>query len=326
MRRREFIGGLGSAAAWPLAVRAQRAPKRIGFLASGAASSPASATQIVIIKQGLQQHGLIDGRDYVLETRFAAGNYERFPTMARELAQAGTDVILTNTIASVRAAQGLLPPVPVVMIAINDPVGAGLVASLGKPGGHTTGMATLNEDLTSKVLEFQQAVVPAAKTTAALFNPANPTNLAFLNSLRSHANGMGMTVLPVEVRTPDALDAAFSAVVERRPNTIQVISDSGILDLSDRIASLALSHRLPSFATSTVMAEFGGLLAYGSSRRALFVRSAYFVKKILEGVHPADLPVEQPTRIELWINLKTAKTLGITVPPPLLARADEVIE
>ena len=327
MRRREFLGVLGGAATvWPFRSLAQKAPIGIGLLGSGAANSAVSSAQIVAIKQGLRESGLIDGRDYVLEARFAAGNYERFPELARELAQARVSVILTNTIASVRAAQGLSPPLPIVMIAINDPVGTGLVASLARPGGHTTGMATLNEDLTPKLLEFERAILPKAKVIAALFNPANPTNLTFLEDLRSRAGAMGITVQPAELKSPDMLDAVFSSLAARHPDALQVLADSGIGDLSDRIAGLALSHRLPGFSTVPTLTEYGFLLGYGQSRTKLFNRLAYFVKRILEGANPGDLPVEQPTHVELWINLKTAKTLGLDIPVQLQQVADHVIE
>jgi putative ABC transport system substrate-binding protein len=327
MKRRRFLAALGGVAVtWPFPILAQKGPARIGFLASGAAESVNSAYQIKTIKQGFAENGLIEGRDYILDPRFSAGRYELFPAMARELAQAGASVILTNTIASVRAAQRLVPPVPVVMISINDPVGTGLITSLARPGGHTSGMATLNEDLTPKLLEFQRAILPGATTIAALYNPANPTNPAFLENLEVHAGGMGMSVRPIELRSPDALDAAFAALAAQRPDAIQVISDSATLDLSDRIAALALANRLPSFATSPDFARFGGLMAYGASRAQLYTRSAYYVKRILEGANPADLPVEQPSRIELWINQNTAKALGLTMPASLLAMADQVIE
>ena len=327
MRRREFIAALGGAAVmWPLAVRAQKAPVRIGLLASGAATSALSAAQIDSIKQGLRDNGLIEGRDYVLEARFAAGNYERFPEIARELAQANVRVILVNTIASVRAAQGINPPVPVVMLSINDPVGTGLIANLARPGGYTTGLANLNEDLTPKLLEFQRAVIPKATVIAALFNPLNPTNPVFLDNLRTQAGAIGITVPPFELKSPDALETVFSAIAARRPDALQIISDSAILDLSDRIAAMALAHRLPAFATTPIFAEFGGLLAYGASRQQLIIRSAYYVKKILDGAKPSELPVEQPTRIELWINLKTAKALGLDVPFQIQQLADKIIE
>jgi putative tryptophan/tyrosine transport system substrate-binding protein len=327
MRRREFIGLVGgAAAAWPLAANAQKQPIRLGLLASGTAGSASSAVQIGAIKQGLSDNGLIEGRDYVLETRFAAGNYERFPEMASELAQSGARLMLCLTIASVRAAQNLTPPLPVVMLAINDPVGTGLVASLARPGGHTTGMATLNEDLTPKLLEIQHEVLPNARTIAALFNPANPTNPAFLTNLGTAAGPMGITVLPFELRSPDELDSVFATLAAQHPDMLQIVADSGIIDLNDRIAALALAHRLPSFSNVTDYTKFGGLMAYGISLEALFVRATYFVKRIVEGAAPGDLPVEQPTKFELAINLKTAKVLGLDIPPTLLARADEVIE
>jgi putative ABC transport system substrate-binding protein len=327
MQRREFMALVGGAtAAWSLRALAQTALVRIGFLASGAAGSPNSADQIDAIKQGLRENGLVDGRDYILDAQFAAGDYQLFPEMARKLAQAGARVILVNTIASTRAAQNVNPPVPVVMLAINDPVGTGLVANLARPGGYTTGMATLNEDLTSKLIEFQREVVPKATTIAALFNPTNPTNPPFLAKLSAAAGAMGVTVQPFALKSPGELDAVFSALVAQHPDTLQLVADSGNLDLSDRIAALAIAHRLPTFSTFTIFAKLGGLLTYGPSQRTLFVRAAFFVKKILDGTKPGELPVEQPTEIELVINLKTAKALDLSIPPTLISRADEVIE
>src|SRR5260221_2173915 len=193
MRRRGLITVLGGTViAWPLGTHAQAAPIRLGFLASGAAGSAYISVLLDAIKRGLRDNGLIEGRDYILESHFAAGDYEQFPEMARKLVQGGARMILVNTIASVRAAQNVVPPVPVVMLAINDPVGTGLVASLARPGGYTTGMATSNEDLTPKLVEFQREVVPRATTIAALFNPANPTNPTFLGNLRTAAGAVGM--------------------------------------------------------------------------------------------------------------------------------------
>lgn len=326
MKRRQFLGVLGGAAiGLPKAV-AQKPLPRVGFLASGAAASINSEVQVRTIKRGLEANGLVEGRDYIFDARFSAGRYEKFPEMARELAQAGASVILVNTIASVRAAQNLVPPVPVVMISINDPIGTGLIASLARPGGHTTGVATLNEDLTPKLLEFQRAILPKATSISALYNPGNPTNLDFLKKLREHADPLGMVVIPTAVRSRDELEAAFAAFPAHRPDALLVISDSGLLDLMDRIAALALMGRLPTFATSPDFARFGGLMAYGASREKLYFRATSYVKKILDGANPGDLPVEQPSQIELWINLKTAKALDLTIPASLLATADEVIE
>jgi ABC-type uncharacterized transport system substrate-binding protein len=328
VRRREFLGVLGSgaAAAWSSGSLAQKAPIRIGLLGSGAATSVITAAQVATIKEGLRGYGLIDGRDYVLDARFAAGHYERFPELARELAQAGAGVILTNTIASVRAAQRLTPPVPIVMLSINDPIGTGLIASLAKPGNHTTGLASLNEDLTPKLLEFFRAVLPSAGSIAVLFNPSNPTNINFVEDLRLRAGAMGIVMQPAGLKSPDVLDATFAELAAQKPDALLVLSDSGVIDLSDRIAALALAHRLPTFSTSPTVAEFGGLLAYGAPRNKLFLRSAYFVKRIFDGANPGDLPVEQPTQIELWLNLKTAKILGLDMPLHLQQLADKVIE
>ena len=209
MKRRQFLGVLGGVAiGLPKAV-AQKPLPRVGFLASGAAASINSETQVRTIKRGLEANGLVEGRDYIFEVRYSGGRYEKFPEMARELAQAGASVILVNTIASARAAQSLVPPVPVVMMSINDPVGMGLIASLARPGGHTTGVATLGEDLTPKLLEFQRAILPKATSISALYNPANPTNLDFLKRLREHAGALGMSVAAIEVRSRDDLEAAF---------------------------------------------------------------------------------------------------------------------
>jgi putative ABC transport system substrate-binding protein len=228
MRRRDFIAALsGAAAALPLAARAQKAPVRIGFLYAGAAGSLSAIAHIAEINEGLRNNGLIEGRDYVLESRFAAGKYERFPDLARELARAGASVILASTISAVRAAQRLTPPVPVVMIAINDPVGTGLVASLARPGGHTTGMATMQQDLTPKVLEYQRMIVPEAKILGVLLNPANPSNPPMLDDLRMRAGAMGMTVHSVMLRLPEELDAALVALAAGKPDALQILGGFG---------------------------------------------------------------------------------------------------
>jgi putative tryptophan/tyrosine transport system substrate-binding protein len=326
MRRREFITLLGGTIAWPYAARAQRSLVRIGYLASGSGTSPIGIDRLAQIKDGLRDNGLIEGRDYVLETRFAAGEYDRFPDLARELAQARVSIIVTNTIASVRAAQKLSPPLPIVMVPINDPVGVGLVASLARPGGNTTGLASLNEDLTPKLLEYQRMILPKARVLAALFNPGNPSNLKFLDDLGPRAGEMGMTILPIELKSPQGLDAAFSVIATQRPDVLQVLADSGNIDFSDRISALALAQKLPSFSSISTYAEYGGLLSYGASARKFYVRAGYYVKKILDGANPGDLPVEQPTQIELWINLKTAKVLGLDIPMNLRQLADQLIE
>lgn len=327
MQRRDFITLIGGATAtWPLGALAQKAPVRIGFLASGSAGSAFSTAQIDNLKQGLRENGLMDGRDYVLDAQFAAGDYELFPEMTRKLTLAGAQMLLVNTIISARAAQNVNPPVPVVMLNMNDPVGTGLVASLARPGGYTTGVATLHDDITPKTIEFQLEVVPKATVIAALFNPNNPTNPPFMAKLSAAAGAKGITVQPFALKSHAELDPVFSALATQHPDTLQLITDTGNMDLADRIAALAIAHRIPSFSNYSPFAILGGLLTYGLSERWSFTRAAYFVKRILDGAAPGDLPVEQPTKVELAINLKTAKALDLSIPPTLFSRADEIIE
>jgi putative tryptophan/tyrosine transport system substrate-binding protein len=326
MRRRVLITLLGATLVGPLATRAQKAPVRIGLLFSGGAGSPGTKARIAEIEEGLRGNGMTEGRDYVLETRFADGRYERFPELAGELAQAGASMILGSTISAVRAAQRLVPPLPVVMMAINDPVGTGLVASLARPGGRTTGLATLNEDVTPKMLEFLRAIVPEAKIVGVLFNPANPSNPTMVDNIRARVGAMGMTVHAAASQLPEELDAALATLAAGKPDALLLLPDSANLDLADRIASFATEHRLPFLVSWPEVVEFGGLLGYGASERKLLARTGYYVKRILDGANPADLPVEQPTEIELRLNLKTAAALGLTLPPALVATADDVIE
>jgi putative tryptophan/tyrosine transport system substrate-binding protein len=326
MRRRAFITLVGgaAAAAWPLAARAQPKPARIALLGSGAAQS--SSMFVDALKQGLADNGLIERQGYVLDIRWAEGEYERFPVLAAEVVSRNPSVILATTIAAVRSAQRASVSIPIVMTTINDPVGAGLIASLARPGGNTTGIANLSEDLTPKVLEILRAIIPTASAIAALFNPANPSNLAMLDKIRAYASAFGATVEPAELKAPRELERVFGAIVGRAPDALLVINDASILDMRARIMALALQHRLPVASSYPEFTDAGALAGYGPPRFDLYRRSAYYVKRILDGAKPADLPVEQPTRIELSANLKTAKALGIAIPDSFLARVDRVIE
>jgi len=342
MRRREFVGLLGATvAAWPLAARTALASqasgqrgdskvqppervRRIALLGSGAA--PSSSIFVDALKQGLAENGLLEGQDYALDIRWADGEYGRFPALAAEVVKQNPSVILATTIAAVRAAQRASPMIPIVMTTINDPVGAGLVASLARPGGNTTGIANLSEDVTPKVLEILRVVVPEATTIATLLNPANPSNLAMLDKIRAYAATVGARIQSVELNTPGDLEAVFDDIVGQRPDALLVINDAAILDLRERIMALALHHRLPVASSFPEFTDAGALVGYGPPRLELYRRSAYYVKRILDGAKPADLPVEQPTRIELSVNLKTAKLLAIPLPDSLLARADRVVE
>ncbi len=314
MKRREFITVVGGAAVtWPLPALTQKAPIVIGFLGSQA-PPPRNDALGSAIAQGFRENGLVEGRDYIFENHFTGGDDKR------------VRIIVTNTPAGVRAAQRLDPPVSVVMTNMNDPVRAGLIASLAHPGNHTTGTASLNEDVTPKLLEFVREIVPKASVLAVLFNPQNPTNPMMMDNLRAKAAPFGITVFPFGLKSPDELEAAFDTFAIRRPDALQIISDPRTSDLGDRIAALAIAHRLPTFSNNLVFVEAGCLMSYSASLRKILRRTGYYVKKILDGANPGDLPVEQPTGLELFINLKTAKALGIEIPPTLLARADQVIE
>jgi putative ABC transport system substrate-binding protein len=327
VQRRQFITVLGGAAfAQTFAAWAQKVPVRLGYLCACAAGSRTATALIADINRGLRENGLIERSDYILETRFAAGHYDRFAGLAQELRQLGVNILLANTIVAVRAAQRVDPPVPVVMLYVSDPVGTGLVASLSRPGGLTTGMATLIDDLTPKLLDFQRAIVPRAKVIAVLFNPMNPTNPPIVEDLKARATATGLTVQPVVLKSPEELDAALSTIVAVQADTVHVVADAGIMDLLDRIATFALEHHLPCFSTLSYFAEFGGLLAYGPSISGSLRRSGYFTKRILDGAKPGDLPVEQPTKIELSVNLKIARALAIEVPIEIQQLADRLIE
>jgi putative ABC transport system substrate-binding protein len=322
LKRREFIILLGSAAAWPLVARGQLKPAIIGVLGSGSAQS--SAFLIDALKKGMNENGLAEGRDYVLDVRWAQGDYTRFAALAFELLERKSSVIIVTTIAAARAAQQVAPATPIVMTGLIDPVGVGLIASLARPGNNTTGISNMIQDTSAKGLELIREVAPTAKTIAALFNPNNPGSRLLLEDVRSQAAKLGMTIQPIEFKGSAVLDATLAAAAGR--DALLVVADSALLDLDERIAGLALRHRLPTFSSIPEFTDAGALVGYGPSRRDSYRRAATYVKKVLEGAKPADIPVEQPTLIELSINMQTARALGIVIPDAMLARADRVIE
>ena len=324
MRRREFIALLGGTAAWPFAAHAQQKAVVIGFLGAGTAAK--STSMVGAIKQGLRDNGLVEGREYVFEQRWANGEYERFPAFARDLVEQKAGVIIVTTIAAARAAQRETSIIPIVMGMINDPVGNGLVTSLARPGGNTTGMASLNEDITPKMLESLKTIFPKATEVVVLFNPSNPSNLSMLASLRSSIGNMGVAVRTVEVDTVASLNSLSASTATKKPDVLLVVPDNAIAAMADAIAAFGLQHRIPIISTIDELTRAGGLISYGPNRTEIYRRSGFFVKKVLDGVKPADLPVEQPTRLVLTVNLKTARTLGISIHDTILATADEVIE
>jgi putative tryptophan/tyrosine transport system substrate-binding protein len=322
LRRRQFITLLSGAAAWPVVGRGQFKPAIIGVLGSGSPKS--SAFLIDAFKEGMNGNGLTEGRDYVLDVRWAEGDYTRFAALAFELLERKSSVIIVTTIAAARAAQQVAPATPLVMTGLIDPIGVGLIASLARPGNNTTGISNMIQDMSAKGLELIREVAPTAITIAALFNPNNPGSRLILEDVRNQAAKLGMTIQPIEFKGSALLDTTLEAAAGR--DALLVVADSTLLDLGERIAGRALRLRLPTFSSIPEFTDAGALVGYGPSRRDSYRRAATYVKKVLEGAKPADIPVEQPTLIELSINMQTARALGIVIPDALLARAERVIE
>ena len=299
-------------------------PARIARIGPGSAESREPCFSA--FKQGMREGGLVEGTHYVLDERYADGNYDQFPALTGELLKRNPALVMVSTIASVRAAQQATKTVPIVFVAVNDPLGSGLVANLARPEGNTTGLSNQAEDTMAKNLQLLREVLPRATRVAVLFNPSNGSNPKLLERVRVAAPGLGIAVHPFGATAPGALDAVLGAIAQYRPDALLVIRDAMLADQRDRLAAFALKARIPLFVGQSSMVAAGGLIVYDSSLTDQCRRSATYVKKILAGTRPADLPVEQPTKFELVINLKTAKALGITIPPSVLLRADEVIQ
>ena len=329
MKRREFIGLIGGAAAtWPLAARAQQPAARIyrvGYLT--VASREQTHHLIKAFEEGLRSLSYRVGENVVIEYRFANGEMERLPALAAGLVGLGVDVIVTGTNPNTVAAMKATTTIPIVMTNSIDPIGTGLVASLARPGGNVTGFtADTGDEIFGKRLELMKETLPNLSRVGILWNPDVAPNHSRLTSIREAAPALGMTLVPAEARGLDALEQAFATMVRERVQGFVVLSDGVLFNHRGQIAVMALRNRLPAASTQSEYAEAGFLLTYGVDFRDLFRRSAVFVDKIFKGAKPADLPVEQPTKFELVINLKTAKALGIDIPATMLARADEVIE
>jgi putative ABC transport system substrate-binding protein len=332
MNRRDVIMLLGGvAAAWPLAARAQRASKvaRIGFLATGALGAVEQQAIIDAFRHGLHERGYVEGHNILIEYRSADGMIERFPELATELVGLNLDLIVASNTPAARAAKQTATTIPIVVPVMGDPVGDGLVASLSRPGANVTGMTFLGPELVTKRLELFKEAVPTISRVAALWHPGaygEPTMREMMSKVQAAAGALLVQLQLVEVRAPAELDGAFLAMVREGADSLIVLPSPMLFSERRQIVDLATRHRLPSIAMAREFAELGGLMAYGASIRDLFRRVVVYVDMILQGTKPADLPVQQPTKFELVINLKTANALGIDVPPTLLARADEVIE
>jgi len=325
MMRREFIALLGGAAAWPVAARAQQPGKlrTIGFL--GQSTRSAASEWVAAFVQRLRELGWMEGRTITIEYRWSEGREERFAEIAAELVRLKVDVILTSGTPEVLAAKQATSVIPIVFATAGDPVGNGLIASLARPGGNVTGMSLQSNDTAGKRLELLREVVPSLRRLAILANVGNPFSVLELGEAQAAARALGLEVDTLEIRRPEDIAPAFEAL-KGRAQALYVCADGLVNANRIRINTLALSVRLPTIHGYRDYVEAGGLMSYGANLPDLFRRSADYVDKILRGAKPADIPVEQPTKFDLVINLTTAKALGLDVPSSLLARADEVIE
>jgi putative tryptophan/tyrosine transport system substrate-binding protein len=312
----------------PLAGDAPRAATipRIGLLFPTSPSDPRTARFLEAFRQGLRELGYAEGQNIAIESRFAEGKWDQLPGLAAELVRDKVDVIVTYTTPATQAAKRATGTIPIVVAAVIDPVAAGLVASFAHPGGNITGLSQMVPDLVGKQLELLKEVAPKISRVALLGNPANPAHAPTIRDVQVAARALGVQLQLREARGPDEIESAFAAMTTERAGAVIVLVDSMLIDHRTRIADLAARRRLPTVSATSETAEAGGLMAYGPSVRDMFRRAAAYVDKILKGTKPADLPVEQPTKFELVINVRAAKALGLTVPQSVLLRADRLIE
>jgi len=324
VKRREFITLLGGAAAWPLAARAQQPAKlpTIGFLGTAAASAWAPWTAAFV--QRLHELGWIEGRTVAIQYRWAEGRTDRFAEIAAEFVRIKVDVIVTGGNAAV-AAKRASSAVPIVFAIVDDPVGSGLVTSLARPGGNVTGLSMQSTDLAGKRLALLREVVPGLRRLAIMANVDFPAAAQEMDEIQAAATKLGLDVATFELRRAEDIAPAFEAL-KGRGEALYVVGDALVITHRVRINTLALTARLPTIFLLREYVEAGGLMSYGPSFPDLFRRAGDYVDKILRGAKPGDIPVEQPTKFDLIINLTTAKALGLSIPESFLVRADEVIE
>jgi putative tryptophan/tyrosine transport system substrate-binding protein len=328
MRRRQFMMLLGGAAVvWPRSARAQQQPAMpvIGFLNGG--STDGYAPMVAAFRQGLKETSYIEGQNVAIEFRWAGGQYDRVPAMVAELVRRQVAVIVANTPGApeVKAAT---TTIPIVFLTGNDPVQIGLVASLNRPGGNVTGVTTLNVEVAPKRLELLHELIPAATVVALLVNPTSPTSLAETTTrdTQGAARTLGIELHVLHASTEPDFDTAFATLAQRRAGALVIGPDPFFNSEIEQLAALALRHAVPTIYESRKFAAAGGLMSYGGSLTDLYRQAGIYTGRILKGAKPADLPVQQSTKVELFLNLKTAKAFGLTFPLSLLGRADEVIE
>jgi putative tryptophan/tyrosine transport system substrate-binding protein len=325
MKRREFITFLGSvAAAWPLAASAQSKIPRIGFM--GNSTAALEANLVDAFREGLREHGYEEGRNIVIEYRWADGKYDQFPALVAELIAAKVDAIVTAGTPAALAVKRATTTVPLVMVAVGDPVGTGLVSSLARPGDNLTGLSSIAPDLEGKRLQLLREVVPALSHVAMFINSLNPFHVSSMNQARAAAQAMGIKLQLHDIRKSEDLDDAFATIRKERPDALLILADRVFLHNRERMMDFTKEQRLPNVNAYKELVEVGGLMSYGPSYEDMHKRAAIYIDKILKGAKPADLPIEQPSKFTFIVNLKAAKALGVTVPSQLLGLADQLIE
>jgi putative ABC transport system substrate-binding protein len=325
MRRREFIVSLGSAVAWPLTTYAQQpAMPIVGYLASR--SAEADSHLVIAFRQGLRESGFAEGQDVRIEYRWAAGQYDRLPGMAADLVGRQVNVIVASTAFAAKAAKQATASIPIVFSVGDDPVQSGLVASLARPGGNVTGITSFSLTLGAKRLGLLREIVPKATVIAMLVNSAASIAEDQLQDVREAARTVGLQVVVVNASSEHDFDPAFATIVQSKADALLVATDAFLTSRREQLAALAERHRVPAMHAWREFVTAGGLMSYGASQTDGIRQVGVYTGRVLKGTNPADLPVQQPTKFDLVINLKTAKALGLTVPATLLARADEVIE
>jgi putative tryptophan/tyrosine transport system substrate-binding protein len=326
MRRRDAIAGAGVAALWPLAAGAQSPKKlrRVGFL--GNSTLALEKDLVEAFRQGLRDFGYLEGEDIIIEYRWAEGRYDRFPSLLAELVALKVEVIVTAGTPAALAVQRATKTIPFVMVAVGDPVGTGLVASLGRPGGNITGLTSMAPELEGKRLELLKEVFPSVSHIAAIWNPINPFQQTSEKELQAAARALKLRVLSLPARSIAEIEAAFGAIERERPQALLVLADRLFLHNRALIMDFAARNRLPGVHAYRELVEAGGLMSYGPSYADMHRRAAEYVNVILKGAKPAQLPVQRPTKFDLVVNLKAAKALGFNLPESILLRADEVLE
>ena len=307
---------------------AQRPDKasRVGYLSAGSEADQGRQRRFEAFRQALRELGYVDGQSIAFEFGWAEGQYDRLATLAAGLVRSKVDVIVAVGGAATRAAQQATGTIPIVMVAVNDPLGSRLVASLARPGANVTGTSLMAPDLVGKQFEVLKEIVPKASRVALLRNPGNPASEPQLREAEAAARTLGMRLQTLEARGPEEIDRAFAAMTRERVSALVVLTDAIFTNQRRQIAELAAQRRLPAVYGHIEHAEAGGLLAFSANLLDLERRAAIYVDKILKGAKAGDLPVEQPTKLELVVNLRAAKTIGLTIPPSVLRRADHVIE